>query len=141
MHSQLRAFLRLNLAQNSFPNFKKHALPKSKFVERIMDLNKMDIHTPVSAIFTAVPAFCGGLAYIAIGFAESIGAINPISIIEKFGIGGVFTVAVYMFIRYLLADKVKKEDKIEQLHKEEIERIERHQKELVDAIRQNNNKS
>ena len=111
-------------------------LKNSKRGER-MKTEQMDAGSSMAThLYTIVPPVFSAVTYIALSFAETVGAIDPINIWEKFGIGGIFGLAVYWFIRYLLNDKAKKDDKIEQMHQERLEIAEKQNKVLEGLLRE-----
>ena len=112
-------------------------LPLKKSRGECMKTEQMDAGSSMAThLYTIVPPVFSAVTYIALSFAETVGAIDPISIWEKFGIGGLFGLAIYWFIRYLLNDKAKNEEKIEQMHQERLRIAENQNKVLEGLLRE-----
>lgn len=84
------------------------------------------------AIGSAATAAFG---YLGLGFAESAGIIESLNIIEKLGGAVGIGFVGFLIIRWLLKDRERIEKKLEQMHSERLAATERHQKELIDALK------
>jgi hypothetical protein len=102
-----------------------------------MDGKNQNMFNPQLAhnLLTLVPAMGTTLTYLAITFAESTGAVDPVYVWEKFGIAGVAGLVLFFFVRWLLKDRERLERKVEELHSQRQTEAQKQIDELKQMIR------
>lgn len=87
-----------------------------------MKTEQMDTGVNITShLLQYVPPTVIFVSAVVLNLAETLGAIDPLSIVEKYGGAGFAGIIAYLLIRWLLNDKQKKDEKIEQMHNERIE--------------------
>lgn len=97
-------------------------LPLKKSRGERMKTEQMDAGSSMAThLLQIVPPAVVFVSAVILNLAEMVGAIDTLDVVQKYGGAGLAGIFAYWLIRWLLNDKQKKEDKIEQMHKERLE--------------------
>ncbi len=102
-----------------------------------MDKFRTDNDMAIHNILSIVPAVISATTYLVLSFAEGFGMIDALSAIDKFGGAGLAGIVAYFVIRYLLRNKEKQDAQIQKMHEERLEAQAKHQRELIEMLREN----
>lgn len=91
-------------------------------------------------ILSLVPAAVSGITYLGLSLAEGIGALDSLGVFEKLSGSALAAALSFLGLRYLLKERTKQAEQIEKMHQERLEAQSKHQRELIELLRETMNK-